>query len=95
MVLPDKNLKNKDFVSLTQILKLLVWVPKIVENYIIVTHSVIAWLQFDLKRAFEKYHISSFSVFFRQAVTKIMGKTANLTVLGFYSLPPLNNVERQ
>ena len=74
MVLPDKNLKNKDFVSLTQILKLLVWVPKIVKNYIIVTHSVIAWLQFDLKRAFEKYHISSFSVFFQTSRDKNYGK---------------------
>ena len=32
-----KNLENKDFASPTQIFKLLVWAPKIVKTYIIVT----------------------------------------------------------
>ena len=37
LVLPGKNLKNKDFASLTQIFKLLVWNGNIVKTYIIVT----------------------------------------------------------
>ena len=34
--LPEKNLKNKDFASLTQIFKPLTWVPKIIKTYITV-----------------------------------------------------------
>ena len=30
-----------------------------------------------------------------QSVTKIMGKTAIRTISCFYSLPPLNNVEKE
>ena len=37
LVLPGKNLKNKDFASVTQIYKLLVWNGNIVKTYIIVT----------------------------------------------------------
>ena len=37
LVLPRKNLKNKDFASVTQIYKLLVWNGNIVKTYIIVT----------------------------------------------------------
>ena len=37
LVLPEKNLKNKDFDSLNQIFKLLVWAPKVAKAYIIVT----------------------------------------------------------
>ena len=33
--------------------------------------------------------------FFRESVTKITGKTAIWTILGFSPLPPLNNVEKQ
>ena len=33
----EKNLKNKDFASLNQIFKLLVWAPKVAKAYIIVT----------------------------------------------------------
>ena len=36
-----------------------------------------------------------FCRFFRQSVTKIMGKTAIWTILCFSPLPPLNNVEKQ
>ena len=36
LVLLKKNLKNKDFSSLTQMFKLLVWVPKIIRTCIIV-----------------------------------------------------------
>ena len=36
-----------------------------------------------------------FCRFFRQSVTKIMGKTAIWTILCFSPLPPLNNVEEQ
>ena len=32
--------------------------------------------------------------FFRQSLTKIMGKTAIRTISCFCSLPPLNNVEK-
>ena len=38
---------------------------------------------------------SKFCRFFRQSVTKIMGKTAIWTILCFSPLPPLNNVEEQ
>ena len=37
----------------------------------------------------------NFSDFFRQSVTKIMGKTAVWTFSCFYPLPHLNNVEKQ
>ena len=37
----------------------------------------------------------NFSDFFRQAVTKITGKTAIWAISFFYPLPPLNNVEKQ
>ena len=37
----------------------------------------------------------NFSDFFRQSVTKIMGKTAIWAILCFYTLPPLNNVDKQ
>ena len=37
LVLPEKNLKNKGFGSNTQVFKLLAWVPKIIQTYIIVT----------------------------------------------------------
>ena len=37
LVLPEKNLKNKVFVSLTQVFKLLVRFPKIIKTYITVT----------------------------------------------------------
>ena len=33
LVLPDKNLINKDFALLTQIFMLLVWVPQIVKTF--------------------------------------------------------------
>ena len=33
--------------------------------------------------------------FFRQSVTKIMGKTAIWTILCLSTLPPLNNVEEE
>ena len=36
-----------------------------------------------------------FCRFFRQSVTKIMGKTAIWTILCFSPLPPYNNVEVQ
>ena len=36
-----------------------------------------------------------FSDFFRESVTKIMGKTAFWTISCFYPLPSLNNVEKQ
>ena len=36
-----------------------------------------------------------FCRFFRQSVTKIMGKTAIWTILCFSPLPPINNVEEQ
>ena len=36
-----------------------------------------------------------FSNFFRQSVTKIMGKTAIRDISCFSPLPPLNNVEKQ
>ena len=35
LVLPEKNLKTKDFSSLNLIFKLLVWVPEIIKTYII------------------------------------------------------------
>ena len=37
----------------------------------------------------------NFSDFFRQSVTKIMGKTALWAISCFYPLPPLNNVEKE
>ena len=36
-----------------------------------------------------------FADFFRQSVTKNMGKTATWTIFCFSPLPPLNNVEKQ
>ena len=36
----------------------------------------------------------SLSVFFRQSMIKIMGKTAIWTFLCFHPLPPLSNVEK-
>ena len=36
-VLLEKNLENQDFASPTRTFKLLVWAPKIVKTYIIVT----------------------------------------------------------
>ena len=41
---PEKNLKNKDIVSPTQIFELLVWDPKVVKTCIIVKQSVISCL---------------------------------------------------
>ena len=37
----------------------------------------------------------NFSDFFRQSVTKILGKTAILAISCLYPLPSLNNVEKQ
>ena len=37
LILPETNLKNKDFASLNQTFKLLVWSPKFANAYIIVT----------------------------------------------------------
>ena len=39
--------------------------------------------------------IPHFCRFFRQSVTKIMGKSAIWTILCFSPLPPLKNVEEQ
>ena len=36
LVLPEKNLKKNDFISLSQVFKLLVWFPEIIKTYIIV-----------------------------------------------------------
>ena len=80
--LPEKNIKNKDFGSLTEIFMLLFWVLKIFKTYIIVTRWIIACLQFDVKQATVKHHTK----FFRQSVTKIMRKTAILTILCFCPL---------
>ena len=37
----------------------------------------------------------NFSDFFRQSVTKLIGKTAIWEISCFYPLPPFNNVEKQ
>ena len=42
----------------------------------------------------KRLHVN-FSDFFRQSVTKIMGKTAIWAISYFYPLLPLNNVEKQ
>ena len=42
-----------------------------------------------------KIPLLKFCRFFRQSVTKIMGKTAIWTILCFSPVPPLNNVEEQ
>ena len=49
LVLLEKNLKNKDFTYLTQVFKLLVWVPKLIKTFKIVAQWVNTCLQFDLK----------------------------------------------
>ena len=36
VILSEKYLKSKDFISLTQVFKLLVWVPKIIKTYVVV-----------------------------------------------------------
>ena len=54
-----------------------------------------ACLQFDLKQATLKYHSSNFLYFFKQSVTKSMGKTAICIILYFYPLPALKNVNKQ
>ena len=36
VILFEKYLKSKDFISLTQVFKLLVWVPKIIKTYVVV-----------------------------------------------------------
>ena len=48
-----------------------------------------------LKMSNSKILHFKFYRFFRQSVTKIMGKTAIWTILCFSPLPPLNNVEEQ
>ena len=80
MVLSEKNLKNKDFASLTHSFKLLVWVPKIIKTYIsdaMGKHMPSTWF----KMSNCKIPHLSFCRFFRQSVTKIMGKTAIWTIL--------------
>ena len=88
-----KNLKNKDFVSVTQVFKLLVWVPKIIKTYIKknVMGNYMPSIGFKMSNC--KISHLQFCRFFRQTVTKIMGKTAIWTILCFSPLPPLNNVE--
>ena len=56
LVLLEKNLKNKDFASLIQVFKLLVWIPKFIKADIKVAEWVNACIKFDLKRATVKYH---------------------------------------
>ena len=63
-----KKLEKKDFVSPTHMLNRLVWAPKIVKTYIIVTW-VIAWLQSYSKQPNSKLLYLNFSDFFRQSVT--------------------------
>ena len=48
-----------------------------------------------LKMSNSKIPHFNFCRFFRQLVTKIMGKTAIWTVFCFSPLPPLNNFEQQ
>ena len=55
-VLLEKNLKNKDFASLIQVFKLLLWILKFIKADIKVAQWVNACLKFDLKRATVKYH---------------------------------------
>ena len=94
MVLSWKNLKNKDFASLTLLFKLLVWVPKIIKTYIgDVMGKHMPWTWFKMNNC--KIPHLSFCRFFRQSVTKIMGKTAIWTILRFSPLPSYNNVQEQ
>ena len=48
-VLLEKNLKNKDFASLIQVFKLLLWILKFIKADIKVAQWVNACLKFDLK----------------------------------------------
>ena len=89
MILPEKNPKNKEFASLTQIFKLLVQAPQVVKTYPIVMQKVIACLQRDSKQSTVKHHNWNFLDFFRQSVTKIVGKTTIWTIFCFSSFPPL------
>ena len=89
MILPEKNPKNKEFASLTQIFKLLVQAPQVVKTYPIVMQKVIACLQRDSKQSTVKHHNWNFLDFFRQSVTKIVWKTTIWTIFCFSSFPPL------
>ena len=63
LVLPENNLKSKDFASLHQILKLLVWTPKVAKAYIIVMSWLISCRQGVSKRPTVKYYIYVLQIF--------------------------------
>ena len=87
LVLFEKYLKKKDFVSLTQVIKLLVWVPKIIKTYAELMQWVNVVLQFGLKWTTVKSALKILLIF--QTISdKNYGKNCYLDNFVFLSHSP-------
>lgn len=88
-----KNMINKNFDSLTQILKLLIWTPEVLKTFTIMNSRLISWFQSHSKQPTVKTHAWNFWDFCKYLVTKIIRKTAISTSFCFSLLPTLTMIK--